>query len=158
MTNTFMTYTRNNGGRVLLLFLLFLLACYQFVIAGFPIFAIICLSPLLVLTIYIFFKWRMTAFWMLFVINYFLQMHDSPLPKGIPMSSNENLSALDYGFETGHPFYKIINDNDSAFLEDYFLKKGMLTYTVDPDDSRVYHYTAARGREECQKAKSSACV
>ena len=34
-------------------------------------------------------------------------------------------------------------------------KKGMLTYTVDPDDSRVYHYTALRGREECQKAKSS---
>jgi predicted transcriptional regulator len=35
-------------------------------------------------------------------------------------------------------------------------KKGMLTYTVDPDDSRVYHYTAAKGREECQRAKSSA--
>ena len=35
-------------------------------------------------------------------------------------------------------------------------KKGMLTYTVDPDDSRVYHYTAARGREECQRAKSNA--
>jgi len=35
-------------------------------------------------------------------------------------------------------------------------KKGMLTYTVDPDDSRVYHYKALRGRDECQKAKSSA--
>ena len=35
-------------------------------------------------------------------------------------------------------------------------KKGMLTYTVDPDDSRVYHYTAAKGREECRRAKSSA--
>jgi predicted transcriptional regulator len=35
-------------------------------------------------------------------------------------------------------------------------KKGMLTYTVDPDDSRVYHYTAARGRDECQRAKSRA--
>lgn len=33
-------------------------------------------------------------------------------------------------------------------------KKGMLTYTVDPNDSRVYHYTAAKGREECQRAKS----
>ncbi len=35
-------------------------------------------------------------------------------------------------------------------------KKGMLSYTVDPDDSRVYHYMATRTREECQKAKSSA--
>ena len=37
-------------------------------------------------------------------------------------------------------------------------KKGMLTYTVDPDDARVYHYSAARGRQECQRAKSSAFV
>ena len=37
-------------------------------------------------------------------------------------------------------------------------KKGMLTYTADPDDSRVYHYSAVRGREECQRAKSSAFV
>ncbi len=37
-------------------------------------------------------------------------------------------------------------------------KKGMLSYTVDPDDSRVYHYIAARGREECQRAKSRAFV
>ena len=35
-------------------------------------------------------------------------------------------------------------------------KKGMLTYTVDPDDARVYHYTAASGREECQRAKGDA--
>ena len=35
-------------------------------------------------------------------------------------------------------------------------KKGILSYTVDPDDSRVYHYMATRTREECQKAKSSA--
>ncbi|MCR5775179.1 MAG: BlaI/MecI/CopY family transcriptional regulator [Lachnospiraceae bacterium] len=33
-------------------------------------------------------------------------------------------------------------------------KKGMLTYTVDEEDSRVYHYTAVRSREECRKAKS----
>ena len=32
-------------------------------------------------------------------------------------------------------------------------KKGMLEYTVDPDDARVYHYTAARGREECRRPK-----
>ena len=35
-------------------------------------------------------------------------------------------------------------------------KKGMLTYTIDPDDSRVYHYMPVKSREECRKAKSSA--
>ena len=85
-SNRFSEYTGENGGRVLLLFLLFFLACYQFANAGFPAFAIICLSPVLILAVYILFRWRMTAFWALFVINYFLQLHDSPLPKGIPMS------------------------------------------------------------------------
>lgn len=85
-TNRFSEYTGENGGRVLLLFLLFFIACYQFAHAGFPAFAIICLSPLLILAVYILFKWRMSAFWALFVINYFLQMHDSPIPSGIPLS------------------------------------------------------------------------
>lgn len=35
-------------------------------------------------------------------------------------------------------------------------KKGMLTYTIDPDDSRVYHYMPVKSREECRRAKSSA--
>ncbi len=86
MIKDYATYSRENGGRVILLFLLFLLALYQFIQAGFPIFAIICLSPLLVIVVYTLFNWRMTAFWTLFVINYFLQMKDSPIPSGIPMS------------------------------------------------------------------------
>ena len=95
MTNTFKTYSRENGGRVLLLFLLFLLALYQLTHAGFSIYAIICLSPLLVLGIYILFSWRMTAFWALFIINYFLQMHDSPLSNWLPMSLwNEMLEII----------------------------------------------------------------
>ena len=95
MTSTFMTYSRENGGRVLLLFLLFLLAIYQLVHAGFSLFATICLSPLLVLGIYILFSWRMTAFWALFIINYFLQMHDSPLSNWLPMSLwNEMLEII----------------------------------------------------------------
>jgi len=90
-----MTYSRENGGRVLLLFLLFLLALYQLTHAGFSIYAIICLSPLLVLGIYILFSWRMTAFWALFIINYFLQMHDSPLSNWLPMSLwNEMLEII----------------------------------------------------------------
>lgn len=86
MTNSFATYTQENRGRALLLFLLFGLAIYQFVEAGFSAFAIICMSPLLVLAVYAMFTWRMAAFWTLFVINYFLQMKNAPLPSGIPLS------------------------------------------------------------------------
>ena len=85
-SNRLTEYTHENGGRVLLLFLLFLLALYQFVNAGFPAFAIICLSPLLVISVYILFKWRMAAFWVLIVINYIVQLKDSPLPSAVPMS------------------------------------------------------------------------
>lgn len=35
-------------------------------------------------------------------------------------------------------------------------KKGLLSYTVDPHDSRVYHYTATKGRDELLREKSRA--
>ena len=34
------------------------------------------------------------------------------------------------------------------------IKKGLLTYTVDEHDSRVYHYYALRSKEECVEDKS----
>lgn len=79
-------YTHENGGRALLLFLLFLLAIYEFLHSGFSTFVIICASPILILVVYALFKWRMAAFWALIAINYFLQMKDTPLPSGVPMS------------------------------------------------------------------------
>ena len=95
MANTFITYSRNNGGRVLLLFLLFLLALYQFTNSGFPAFAVVCLIPLFVLFIYWAFKWRMLTFWVLILVNYFIQMKDIsaslPLPTSLP---NEMLQIL----------------------------------------------------------------
>lgn len=92
-SNRLSEYTHENGGRVLLLFLLFMLAIFQFVNAGFPTFAIICISPLLVLAVYILFKWRMSAFWALIFFNYFIQMHD--FPAIIPISLwNESLEII----------------------------------------------------------------
>ena len=86
MTNSaFKTYANENGGRVLLLFLLFLLAIYQFIHAGFSAFAIICALPILVLFAIVTFRYRMLNFWALIIINYFLQMKDFP-SAGIPMS------------------------------------------------------------------------
>ena len=93
MTNHVVAYSRENGGRVVILFLLFFLAMYQFVTAGFPAFAIICILPFIVLFGYLTFKYRMFAFWLLIVINYFVQFKLTPLP--LPVSlPNEMLQLL----------------------------------------------------------------
>ena len=97
MTKNIATYTQETGGRALLLFLLFGLAIYQFINAGFSAFAIICLSPLLIIACYVVFKYRMAAFWALFIINYFVQWFNKNqwLPSGIPISIyNEILEIL----------------------------------------------------------------
>lgn len=97
MTKDIATYTQETGGRALLLFLLFGLAIFEFVNAGFPAFAIVCLSPLIIIAAYVAFKYRMAAFWALFFINYFVQWFSKNnwLPSGVPMSMyNEMLEIL----------------------------------------------------------------
>ena len=90
-----MTYSRENGGRVLLLFLLFLLAIYEFVTSGFSSFAIISIVPFLVLFVYCAFKWHMLCFWILFFVNYFIQMRDIASALPVPMSlPNELLQII----------------------------------------------------------------
>ncbi len=83
-SNRLSEYSHENGGRVLLLFLLFLLAIYEFVNAGFGAFAIVCLLPCVILYIFAAFRWRMFTFWTLILINYLIQMKDISLP--VPMS------------------------------------------------------------------------
>lgn len=90
MNNALRTYAKDNGGRVSLLLLLFLLAIYEFISAGFPAFAVVCISPLIVLFVICSFRYRMLLFWLLVIVNYFVQMKDLPLP--IPISlANEML-------------------------------------------------------------------
>ena len=92
-SNRLSEYSHENGGRVLLLFLLFLLALYELGTAGFPAFVVICTLPLIVLYVYVAFKWRMFTFWTLVIVNYFLQMKDVILP--IPISlPNEMLQMI----------------------------------------------------------------
>ena len=79
-------YTQEHGGRVSLLFLLFLLAIIQFIHAGFNAFAIICAIPLIVLLTIVIFRIRLFTFWVLIFVNYFLQWKNTPFPSGIPMS------------------------------------------------------------------------
>lgn len=86
-------YTHENGGRVLLLFLLFFLAIYQLITSGLNALALICVSPLVIVFVYLAFNQRMFTFWALIVINYLIQMKDITLP--IPMSlPNEMLEIL----------------------------------------------------------------
>ena len=93
MTKNYITYSRENGGRVLLLFLLFLLALYQLATAGISSFMMICLLPFAILYIYTAFRWKMFTFWTLITINYFIQMKDISLP--VPMSlPNEILELI----------------------------------------------------------------
>ncbi len=92
-SNRLSEYSHENGGRVLLLFLLFLLAIYEFSEAGFGAFAIICLLPFVILYIFAAFRWRMFTFWTLIAVNYFIQMKDISLP--VPMSlPNEILELI----------------------------------------------------------------
>ena len=86
MANAFRTYAKDNGGRVSLLFLLFLLAIYEFITAGFSAFAIVCLTPLLAIFVLAAFHFRMFTFWTLIIINYFLQLKDLhlPIPTSLP--------------------------------------------------------------------------
>jgi hypothetical protein len=72
MTSNYLSFTKENRGKVFLLFLLFFLALYEFKDAGFSNFAIVCLSPIAVLFVYVVFKWRMATFWMLIIINYLI--------------------------------------------------------------------------------------
>lgn len=96
MTNSISSYTRENGGRVILLFLLFLLAIYQLATTGLSIFTLICLSPLIIPIIYVAFSWPAMVFWTLIFINYFIQFFGklSLLPHGIPMSLYNELIEL----------------------------------------------------------------
>lgn len=71
-SNRLTEYAHENGGRVLILFLLFALAIHQFINAGFNAFAIICLSPIAILLGYAAFKWKMGVFGALIIVNWFI--------------------------------------------------------------------------------------
>ena len=88
MISAFRSYTHEHGGRVLLLFLLFLLAIYNLATSGFTSFAIVCILPLIVLLIYVAIKWPYLVFWSLILVNYNLQLFsfNEWLPSGVPLS------------------------------------------------------------------------
>lgn len=87
MNNALRTYAKDNGGRVSLLLLLFLVALYEFISAGFSAFTVICMIPVIVLFVIGSFRYRLLLFWILVVLNYFILMKDLPslpIPTSIP--------------------------------------------------------------------------
>ena len=70
MLKDYTTYAQRNGGRVLILFLLFLLSIYEFYTMGIVGMALICVIPLLIFGLYLIFKFKMPFFWCLFIFNY----------------------------------------------------------------------------------------
>ena len=92
-----------------MLFLLFLLALWQFYSAGFSAFAIICALPILGLLVIAIFGHSMILFWALMGVNFIVQWHSISFPSGIPTSMyNEMLEILLL-------FMAILNVKESKF-------------------------------------------
>ena len=87
-SNRLSEYTHENGGRVLLLFLLFLLSLYSFKNSGIDGMAMVLAVPVSILTVYLSFSYRMFTFWLLFIINYFVMFLSKegkmPVPASLP--------------------------------------------------------------------------
>ena len=65
---------------------------------------------------------------------------------GAPLTSQEIIHSLEGVRELSPKTVRVLINRLYA--------KGMVDYTVDKKDSRVYHYTACMKREECQLLKS----
>jgi hypothetical protein len=91
-SNKLSGYIQENGGRILILLLLFSLAIYEFIHAGYNSFAIICISPIAFLFLYAAFKWRMMVFWLLIVANWFIMNRNFSYP--IPVSLIDEMLEL----------------------------------------------------------------
>ena len=87
-SNRISEYAHENGGRVIVLFLLFLLSLYSFINSGVNGMAMILAIPISIVIIYVAFSFRMFTFWTLFLINYFVMFLSKegkmPLPASLP--------------------------------------------------------------------------
>lgn len=72
MTKTYATSGNHIGGRVFVLFLLFLFALYLLVTGGLTVYAAICMIPAVILFLFLAFKHQNALFWYIFSMNYFV--------------------------------------------------------------------------------------
>lgn len=85
-SNRISEYAHENGGRVLLLFLLFLLSLYSFKNSGINGMAMVLAIPISIIAIYFTFRYRMLSFWSLFIINYFVMFISREIGLPVPVS------------------------------------------------------------------------
>ena len=87
-SNRISEYVHENGGRVIILFLLFLLSLYSFKNSGISGMAMILAIPVSIIAVYLAFSFRMFSFWTLFIMNYFVMFLQKegkmPLPASLP--------------------------------------------------------------------------
>ncbi len=91
MNINYKIHIQANGsrGRIIILILLFLIAIFSFATSGITGFTIIYGAiPVLLSIAYIVFNFKMFAFWMLFIINYFIMFltrhYSMPIPASLP--------------------------------------------------------------------------
>lgn len=70
LSQRFADFKSLQGGRVLTLFLLFLLALYEFYSMGITGFALVCIIPIAICFLIFSFQHKMAIFWFIFVMNY----------------------------------------------------------------------------------------
>ena len=70
LSQRFADYKSQAGGRVLILFLLFILALYEFYNMGIVGYALVCMIPLSLCFLIVSFQHKMALFWFIFVVNY----------------------------------------------------------------------------------------
>ncbi len=85
-SNRISEYAHENGGRVLLLFLLFLLSLYSFKNSGINGMAMVLAIPLSIVGVYLAFSYRMLSFWALFIINYYVMFISREIGFPFPVS------------------------------------------------------------------------
>ena len=87
-SNRVSEYAHENGGRALILFLLFLLSLYSFKNSGINGMAMVLAIPISIVIIYFAFSYRMLSFWGIFLMNYFVMFLQKegkmPLPASLP--------------------------------------------------------------------------
>lgn len=87
-SNRISEYAHENGGRVIILFLLFLLSLYSFKNSGVNGMAMILAIPVSIIVVYLAFSYKMFSFWTLFILNYFVMFLQKegkmPVPASLP--------------------------------------------------------------------------
>lgn len=111
---SYLKQINNNGGRVLLLFLLFIIGLLTFYSKGLAGYAIICLIPAIIVTLFLASKNKMITFWVLFFLNYTImgigRYINIPIPVTLLIQSFEFLLLFNLIIEKNNDHLKYLSN------------------------------------------------